>query len=132
MGNIDLITALAAALAAFMVGLIWYDLLLPRQWRRAAGMSDADAASGNRALILGLTFLFKLLIAALLAHTYARTMPPPHVKMMMAVGFAAALIIPAMGVNYLRLRKPGALFAIDAGHWLLAMAAMGGVFVVMA
>jgi hypothetical protein len=49
--------------------------------------------------------------------------------MMMATGFAAGVMIPAIGINYLYQRKPLALFLIDAGHFLLGMAAMGGVFV---
>ena len=53
----------------------------------------------------------------------------PFVVMMMAVGFAVGISIPAIGINYLFLRKSLALFLIDAGHFLVGMAAMGGVFV---
>ena len=35
---------------------------------------------------------------------------------------------PALGINYLFLRKPLKLFLIDAGHLIVGMAAMGGVF----
>ncbi|MEM6828647.1 MAG: DUF1761 family protein [Pseudomonadota bacterium] len=45
------------------------------------------------------------------------------------MGFAIGVMIPAMGINYLFQRKPLKLFAIDAGHFLFGMAAMGGVFV---
>ena len=131
MGDINLLTVILAALAAFAVGALWYGVLFARAWQRAAGLADADLRSSSMPLIFGLTFLFELLMASLLAHNYARTTPPPHVMMMMATGFALALVIPAMGVNYLYLRKPAALFFIDAGHWLLALAAMGGVFVAM-
>jgi len=62
-------------------------------------------------------------------HLLARTDPPSFVVMMMAVGFAGGVMIPAIGINYLYLRKPLALFLIDAGHFLVGMAAMGGVFV---
>jgi hypothetical protein len=70
-----------------------------------------------------------MLIAMVLWHLLARTDPPSFVVMMMAVGFAAGVMIPAIGINYLYLRKPLALFLIDAGHFLVGMAAMGGVFV---
>ena len=48
--------------------------------------------------------------------------------MMMAVGFALGVMVPAIGINYLYQRKSGLLFAIDAGHFTLGMAAMGGAF----
>ena len=62
-------------------------------------------------------------------HPIARTDPPAHVVVMMALGFAVGVMIPAVGINYLFQRNSLALFAIDAGHFLLGMAAMGGVFV---
>jgi hypothetical protein len=61
-------------------------------------------------------------------HLIVRTDPAPHVVMMMATGFAAGVMIPAIGINYLFLRKSLALFLIDAAHFLIGMAAMGGVF----
>jgi hypothetical protein len=69
-----------------------------------------------------------MLIAMVLWHLIARTDPAPHVVMMMALGFALGVMIPAIGINYLFLRKPLALFLIDAAHFIVGMAAMGGVF----
>ena len=51
--------------------------------------------------------------------------------MMISIGFGAFVMTPAIGINYLYQRKSGTLFAIDAGHFVLGMAAMGGVFAVM-
>jgi hypothetical protein len=80
------------------------------------------------ALILSLTFLFEMVIAMVLWHLVVRTDPAPFVVMMMAVGFAAGVMIPAVGVHYLFLRKRLMHFVIDAGHMIAGMAAMGGVF----
>jgi hypothetical protein len=38
---------------------------------------------------------------------------------------------PAIGINYLFLRKPLTLFLIDAGHFIVGMAAMGGIFLLL-
>lgn len=119
---------LAGAAAFFMVGAIWYGVLFGKAWQRAAGLSDEKVQGGNMALIFGLTFLFEMLIAMVLWHLIARTGAAPHVVMMMSVGFAVGVMIPAVGINYLYQRKSGLLFAIDAGHFILGMAAMGGVF----
>ena len=45
-----------------------------------------------------------------------------------AIGFGATIMVPAIGINYLFLRKKLAHFLIDAGHFIVGMAAMGGVF----
>ena len=129
MSDFALWPVLAGAAAFFVVGAIWYGVLFGKAWQRAAGLSDEDVQGGNMALIFALTFLFEMLIAMVLWHLIARTMPAPHVVMMMAIGFAVGVMVPAIGINYLYQRKSGKLFAIDAGHFIVGMAAMGGVFV---
>ena len=129
MNDFVLKPVLAGAAAFFAVGALWYGVLFSKPWQRAAGLSNTQLREGNMAVIFGLTLAFEMLIAMVLWHLLARTDPPPHVVMMMAVGFAGGVMIPAIGINYLYLRKPLALFLIDAGHFLAGMAAMGGVFV---
>lgn len=128
MSDFALWPVLAGTAAFFMVGAIWYGVLFGKAWQRAAGLSDEDVQGGNMALIFGLTFLFEFLIAMVLWHLIARTGAAPHVVMMMAVGFAIGIMIPAIGINYLYQRKSLMLFAIDSAHFILGMAAMGGVF----
>ncbi|MGB7419864.1 MAG: DUF1761 domain-containing protein [Erythrobacter sp.] len=119
---------LAGTAAFFLVGALWYGVLFGKPWQRAARLSDETAKSGNMAVIFALTFAFEMLIAMVLWHLVARTSPAPHVVMMMAIGFAVGVMIPAIGINYLHQRRSGLLFAIDAGHFVVGMAAMGGVF----
>ena len=128
MNDFALWPVLAGTAAFFAVGAIWYGVLFGKAWQRAAGLSDEDVQTGNMALIFGLTFLFEMLIAMVLWHLIARTGAAPHVVMMMSVGFALGIMAPARGINYLYQRKSGLLFAIDVGHFVLGMAAMGGVF----
>lgn len=129
MNDFALWPVLAGTAAFFIVGALWYGLIFPKPWQRAAGLTNSQLQTGNMALIFGLTFAFEMLIAMVLWHLLARTDPPSHVVMMMALGFAFGVMIPAIGINYLYLRKTLTLFLIDAGHFLVGMAAMGGVFV---
>ncbi|QDH35916.1 DUF1761 domain-containing protein [Porphyrobacter sp. YT40] len=129
MSDFALIPVLAGTAAFFLVGALWYGVLFSKPWQRAAGLSNSQLQGSNMALIFGLTFAFEMLVAMVLWHLLARTDPPAFVVMMMAVGFAVGVMIPAIGINYLYLRKPLALFLIDAGHFLVGMAAMGAVFV---
>ena len=52
--------------------------------------------------------------------------------MMISIGFGLGVMTPAIGINYLFQRKPLKLFLIDAGHFVVGSAAMGGVFVAFA
>jgi hypothetical protein len=129
MSDFALWPVLGGTAAFFAVGALWYGVLFPKAWQRAAGLSDADLKRGKRGMIFALTFAFEMLIAMVLWHLLERTDPKPFVVMMMATGFAAGVMIPAVGINYLYLRKSLTLFLIDAGHFLVGMAAMGAVFV---
>ncbi|MFN4239829.1 MAG: DUF1761 domain-containing protein [Erythrobacter cryptus] len=129
MSDFALIPVLAGTAAFFLVGALWYGVIFGKAWQRAAGLAEADLARGNMALIFGLTLALEMLVAMVLWHLIARTDPAPHVVLMMALGFAGGVMIPAVGINYLYQRKPLALFLIDAGHFIAGMAAMGAVFV---
>ncbi|MGY6550370.1 MAG: DUF1761 domain-containing protein [Erythrobacter sp.] len=129
MNDFTLWPVLAGTAAFFGVGLVWYGALFGRAWQDAAGAAHRPGRGGNLAIILILAFAFEMLIAMVLWHLLERTNPAPHVVMMMATGFAAAVMIPAIGINYLLLRQRFVLFVIDAGHFLFGMAAMGAVFV---
>lgn len=128
MGEVNLVAVAAGALAFWLVGAIWYGAIFGKAWQKAAGMSDEQLREGNMALIFGLTLLFELLIALVLWHSIERSGASSRGVMMMAIGFGAAVMTPAIGINYLYLRKTLALFLIDAGHFIAGMAAMGGVF----
>jgi len=128
MNDFALWPVLAGTAAFFAVGAIWYGALFGKAWQQAANLSAERMRSGNQALIFVLAFAFEMLIAMVLWHLIVRTDPAPFVVMMMAIGFAVGIMIPAIGINYLFQRRSGLLFAIDAGHFLVGMAAMGGVF----
>ena len=85
--------------------------------------------AGNMALIFGTHFPVRNADRdGAVAPDRAHRDREPHVVMMMSVGFALGIMVPAIGINYLYQRKSGMLFAIDAGHFTVGMAAMGGVF----
>ena len=137
MGPVNWLAAVLGAAAFFLVGGVWYGLLFGKAWRRELGISAADVAAakargdGQLAKIMGLSFAAELVIAWMLAHLIARTSPEPHVIMMFAGGFGAFLMTPAIAINYLYQNRSLKLCAIDAGHFVFGMLAMGGLFVVL-
>lgn len=128
MGEINFWAVVLGALAFFLVGAIWYGVLFGKAWQKAAGITDDQLEGSNMALIFGLTYLAELVISLTLWHAITRSGASDRAVMMMAVGFGATIMVPAVGINYLYLRKKMAHFLIDAGHLIVGMAAMGGVF----
>ena len=137
MGNVNMLAVVLGTLAFFVIGAIWYGPLFGRQWRELTGITDEMVKAGPQPgqkpvwLIMLLAFLLEMVVVLMLGHNIARTNPAPHVIMMMAVGFGALIMTPALGINYLFQSRPGKLFAIDAAHFVVGMAAVGGVFIAL-
>ena len=132
MGEINGLGVVLGAVAFFAVGALWYSVLFGKAWQRELGLSDEQLKAGfNMPLVFGVCFLLELLIALTLAHQYAMTSPSDRAKMMIAIGYGIGLMAPAIGINYLYQRKSLKLFAIDAGHFIVGMAAMGAVFALL-
>lgn len=129
MGDVDMVAVLLATAAFFIFGALWYGVLLGKVWQKAAGLSDEAVRSGNPAVIFALCFAFELLIVLVLDHSVARSGASDRAIMMMAVGFGAAVMVPAVGINYLFQRRSGTLFAIDAAHFIIGMAIVGAVLI---
>ena len=128
MGQINLLAVVLATAAFWLVGALWYGVLLGKAWQREAGIAERPAGS-RIALIVGLTLAFEMLVVLTLAHLVARTSPPPQVVLMMAAGFALTIMTPAIGINYLHQNKSLTLFLIDAGHFLAGMLAAAAVLI---
>ena len=130
MGDINMLAVVMATFAFFMVGALWYGALFGKPWQREAGISEPPQGM-QVAKIMGLTFAFELLVVLMLDHTIARTGASGHVIMMIATGFGLSIMTPAIGINYLHQRKSLTLFLIDAGHFVVGMAAAGAVLLAM-
>jgi len=132
MGPVDWLAVIAAALAAFGVGGVWYGPLLGRAKLEEVGPGGL-AARRSPARTLGITLALLLLSAAMIGHMFARIDPAtldakPWLYFMMTGGLAAAFVIPALLISYTHQRLSTRLAMIDAGYWLAAYLAMGAVF----
>ena len=130
--NINWLAVLLGTVAFFAVGALWYGVLFGKVWQREVGLSNEQLKSGaNMPLIFGLCFVLEFIVVLTLGHLFAFLQPSDHVKMMMATGFALAIMSPAIGINYLYQRRSLKLFLIDAGHFVVGMAVVGLVFVLL-
>jgi len=121
-----------ATLAFFAVGAIWYTALFGKIWQREVGLSDEQLTGGrNMMLIMGTCFVLEFIVAMTVGHMVDYLEPSDRAKMMIAVGLGLAIMAPAIGITYLYMRKSLKLFLIDAGHFVVGMAAVGAVFVLL-
>ena len=117
-------------LAFWLVGALWYGQLFSKAWQRETGITEPPSGAGV-AKVMALTLALEFLVVLTLAHMFAFDAPSDRGKMMIAIGFGLAIMAPAIGINYLHQRKSLKLFLIDAGHFAVGMAAVGGVFAVL-
>lgn len=125
--HLNLTAALTAAVAAFVLGGIWYGPLFGKPWQRFMGLSDEDLTSkGHPAVIMGLAFVLTLVQAIVLS----AVVPPGsgvEVAVVYALVIGAGFVATSFGVNYLFSRHPKALFGIDAGFNVLQFLLMGAI-----
>jgi hypothetical protein len=123
--DINYLAVVAAALASFLLGGLWYSpLLFAKAWQREAGLSDEQVKSGNMALIFGGTFVLNLIAAGVFA---AFLGPKPELGFALGAGFSAGLawVAAAFGVNYLFERRSLKLFLINGGYNTLMFTVFG-------
>jgi len=126
------LAVVVATLAFFTVGAIWYTALFAKLWQREVGLSDEQLTTGrNMMLIMGTCFLLEFIICLTVGHMFDFLEPNDRAKMMITIGLALGVIAPALGINYLYMRKSLKLWLIDVGHFVAGMAAVGAVFVLL-
>lgn len=130
MESIDWLAVGLGTLGLWVVGALWYGLLFSKVWQRETGITEPPSGAGI-ARVMGLTLLLEFIVVLTLGHMFAFDAPSDRGKVMIATGFGLAIMAPAIGINYLHQRQSLKLFLIDAGHFVVGMAAVGGVFALL-
>jgi len=131
--GMNLFAILAAGIAGFVIGGVWYSLL-SRPWLAAQDMTPESVRSRPKAGPAWLPFAIALvadlamawMMAGILGH-----LGPGQVTVrngIISAGFIwFGFILTTTATNYaFQSRKP-MLTVIDAGHWLVALVVMGAV-----
>ena len=132
MGEINYLAVVLGAVAFFAVGALWYGVLFGKAWQRELWPAGTPQMKGNPAVAFAGCLVAERVVSWMFGHMLARVQPPTHVIWMMAFGFGATIMAPTIAINYLFQMRSWTLFAIDAGHVIVGMLAMGAVFVVLA
>ena len=118
--DINLGAVLTATVASFVLGGLWYQLLLAKVWARETGIDEA----GNPVKVFGLAFVYTLISAVALSWLlgpYPNVIEGIRTGLVVGVGFVAC----SFGVNYQFSQKSGKLLSIDAGFHILQFLIMG-------
>ena len=114
--DVNWMAAVAAAVAAFVLGGAWYSpALFGSAWMRASGITPERAATANMAKVFGVAFVWALVGAVCFA---AFLGPAPAPGFATAAGFAAGLcwVAGSFGINYQFEQKPWTLLLINGGY----------------
>jgi hypothetical protein len=126
MPHVNWLAVLAAAAFSFVLGGIWYSALFAKPWQAAAGLSDAEVAGGNKALMFGAAFALALVQSAVFAMFLG---PDPAPALGIGAGFAAGLcwVAAGLGLTYVFERRSLKLLAINGGYATLQFTAIGAI-----
>lgn len=116
MGSINWLAAVAAAVAAFVLGGLWYSpALFLKPWMAASGMTEEKQKQGHPAKVFGISFVWALLGALCFA---AFLGPKPEFMFAVGAGASAGVfwVMGSFGINYQFEQKPTALLLINGGY----------------
>ena len=145
-----------AAIAALVVGFIWYNpKVFGNVWMKASGMTEEKMKGGNMLAIFGLALIFAAMLASALmqmtTHQFGAqslvggdplTALPSYAAFMADYGTAfrtfehgalhgalAGLFValPIIGTNALFERKGAKYILINAGYWVVTLTVMGAI-----
>lgn len=117
--HINWVGALVAALAAFLVGAVWYSpLLFAGPWQRALGLSDDDLRRGSVGRIFAVAFLAMFVAAAgfsLVLGQEAVWLDGLH----WGLGIGLLFVATSLAIHNAFERRPLHYWAINAGFNLI-------------
>ncbi|MGE4072415.1 MAG: DUF1761 domain-containing protein [Lysobacterales bacterium] len=125
MPEVNFFAVIAAAVASFLLGGLWYSpLLFAKVWQREAGVSDAQMQNANMGMIFGFAFVLSLVAAFVFALFLG---PRPPLALGLGAGTSAGLcwVASSFGINYLFERKSLKLFLINGGYHTLQFTLIG-------
>jgi hypothetical protein len=128
MPEVNYLAVIAAAVATFLLGGLWYSpVLFGNAWQREqreSGVSEDQMKNASMAMIFGLAFVLSLVAAWVFALFLG---PRPPMALGLGAGFSAGLcwVAASFGINYLFERRSFKLWLINGGYHTLQFTIVG-------
>ena len=132
MPPINFVAVLAAAVAGWLVGAVWYGVL-GKQWMAALGWTEADCTGpdGKRHMPAGpmvLAFVAQLIIALMLAGLMGHMgSANPQTGIVSGILVWLGFVVTTNAVGNAFQKRKIMLTVIDSGHWLVVLIVVGAV-----
>jgi hypothetical protein len=129
---INYLAVLAAAVAGWLIGAVWYGVL-GNAWMAALGWTAADMTGpdGRRRMPMGpmlLAFVAQIIMALMLAGIVGHLGAPTVANGIISGALVwLGFVITTIAVNNAFQRKKPMLTVIDGGHWLAVLVAQGAI-----
>jgi hypothetical protein len=124
MPAVNWLAVIAAALSMFALGAVWYSpLLFVKPWAKAAGLEIDYANRGSFPMILGISFVLTLIMAANLAFFVNGLDLGTTIFYSVAAGFGWAAL--SLWVISLFERRPFTYVLVNGGYLTVGFAIMG-------
>jgi hypothetical protein len=124
--EINFLAVALAALSAFFLGYLWYNVLFAKPWQELIGMKSGEGnpQTPNLGKLLVGSLILEIIMALNLAAFIGKD---ADWKFGLAAGLAAGLgwVALALGVNYMFEGKPLKLWLINASYNVVVFAVMG-------
>ena len=128
----EFVNVIIAAVAAFVLGAAWYNVL-SKPWIEASGVScDAEGRPVNmqKPQIFGLSFVLIVVVAGMMRHVFASSgVVGLSSGVVSGLGIGLFFISPWIAINNLYGARSFKLTLIDSGYATLSCAVMGLVLV---
>ena len=123
------ITVMAAAIAAYIFGALWY-MALSKPWIAASGIrcDENGRPEGNSPVPFILSFIAMILVAGMMRHVFALSDIATVGKgLISGFGIGAFFISPWIMINNAYGMRPFKLTIIDSGYAIIGCAIIGTV-----
>ncbi len=121
------IAVLAAGIAAWALGALWYSpLLFGKAWQKESGLTEENIKNANMPLIFGTSAVMMIIMSAGLAMFFQGDEMMNAVKgLKMGLMTGLLFVAPSTAINYLYQRKSFKLWLIDAAYQVALLALAG-------
>jgi hypothetical protein len=123
--QINWLSVIVSALAAFAVGGLWYSpVLFGNVWQKLIKVSQEEMKNANIPLIFGSTFILNI-VGAIALDLFIGPQASVSIGLMSGLLISVVWIGTSLAINYLYSRKSFKLFLIDAGYYIAFYCIMG-------
>lgn len=127
LGQLNYFAIVAAAVAAFVIGGVWYSNgLFGKAWQQETGLSDQQLAARNVGTVFGVSFVLTL-VASLVFAMFLGPRPAFSFALFAGLSAGVAWVATSIGISYLFEARSLRLFLINAGYHVAQFTAMGAI-----